>query len=158
MDFYKDVILNFKEYSKRFLKIKDKNSKIIPFELNTSQKIIEQVRSWCRSNGYLERYLILKARQKGISTYWEAILDWQTSTLSNIKAVVIGHVETASRNLFEMVQRFYKYKPDPMKPATQNTARKRRQLEYAQETQFYRLFWGNRTLKNFQNNAQFFNG
>lgn len=121
MDFYKDVILNFKEYSKRFLKIKDKNSKIIPFELNTSQKIIEQVRSWCRSNGYLERYLILKARQKGISTYWEAILDWQTSTLSNIKAVVIGHVETASRNLFEMVQRFYKYKPDPMKPATQNT-------------------------------------
>jgi hypothetical protein len=114
-------IKSFGYYAEAYLKIKNKASAIVPFEFNKAQLVIERVREWVRANGFLERYIILKARQKGISTYWEADLDHSTSTEFNVKAAVIGHEDGASKNLFEMVKRFYKHKPDAIKPQVQNT-------------------------------------
>lgn len=118
-------IRNFIVYASKFLKIKDKNQQIVPFKFNKSQLIIEEVRAYCQKYGLLERYIILKARQKGISTYFEALVDWITSTTRNTKAVVIGHVEDASKNLFEMVQRYYKFKPEHIRPKTQYSNEKK---------------------------------
>lgn len=122
-------VKTFAYYAENYLNIKNKAGQIVPFAFNQAQLVIEKVREWVRSNNYLERYIILKARQKGISTYWEADLDHSTSTEFNVKAAVIGHEDGASKNLFEMVKRFYKYKPEPLKPQLQNTNEQK--LKYA---------------------------
>ena len=124
-----ETIKNFQQYAIKFLFIKDKKQQIIPFQFNKSQLIIEEVRAYCKKHNLLERYIILKARQKGISTYFEALVDWLTSTTSNTKAVVIGHVEDASKNLFEMVQRYYNQKPPQIRPKTQFSNEKK--LKYS---------------------------
>jgi hypothetical protein len=120
-----EIIKDFKAYAESFLKIKGKGGSLIDFRFNKSQLIIEDIRKWVIKNGYSERYIILKARQKGISTYWEAVLDWITSTTYHVKGVVIGHKTEASTNLFEMVQRFFKEKPAPIRPKTENTTEKK---------------------------------
>jgi hypothetical protein len=53
------------------------------------------------------RLILLKARQMGMSTEVESIIQWYTSTHKNISAVVIAHLEDASRNIYEMFRRFY---------------------------------------------------
>jgi len=117
----RNIINDYRRYALNFLVLRNKRSELVPFKFNKTQEILDWIRGYARDNGLLERYLILKARQKGISTYWEGVLDWMTSTRYNTKAVVIGHVEEASRNLFEMVQRFFKHKPEQLRPVTQNT-------------------------------------
>jgi hypothetical protein len=116
--------LSYRKYAKKYLKIRDKNKNVIPFEFNKAQEIVEKVRVWMKKRGYLERYLNLKARQKGLSTYWEGDIFYKTSTEINSKAAIVGHEMRSSNNLFDITKRFYNNLPEPMKPQTQHTSEK----------------------------------
>lgn len=117
--------LRFHNYATNYLRIKDKKAQLIPFQFNKAQLVIEEVRQWILDQGLPERYIILKARQKGISTYFEADIFHKASTKKNQKCAIIGHKLEASQNLYDMTLRYYQYLDPRFKPITQNTNEKK---------------------------------
>lgn len=69
-----------------------------------------------RING--ERELILKSRQFGFSTLILALLFLDTINTPNTQTVVIAHDLASTARLFQIVQRFYRFLPDALRPAT----------------------------------------
>jgi len=116
-------IQNFKKFAFNFLKIKDKQGKIVPFVLNNAQKKILQV--YEKLQGEPVRLIILKARQEGVSTLVEGLIFQRNSFDLNRKAVIIGHEQEASNNLFAMFKRFYEYLHDPIKPILEHSNEKK---------------------------------
>lgn len=107
---------SFPFYAKECLKIKTKDGLRIPFTLNRAQKrfwdmIFEDLKA-----GRPVRYIILKARQLGISTLIEAILFWLTSLNKNRGAVIVAHSVDSVSNLFDKEKIFLSELPQPLKP------------------------------------------
>lgn len=113
--------INTKKYIESFLKIKNKDSKIIPFKLNTPQQRLYDVIKEQKEKHKPVRIIILKARQMGFSTLTEAILFKETVTKHNVNAGIIAHVEEATTNLFTMSKLYYSELPDEIKPQLLNS-------------------------------------
>lgn len=98
------------------MKIRDKSAQIIPFKLNKAQNIVmEQIRADERA-GKPKRYIVLKARQMGLSTLFEGLIFQDTATRENKNSLIIAHEETASSNLFNMSKLFLDELPEVIKP------------------------------------------
>lgn len=109
----KDKILeisrDFFRYAENNLWIKDKDSSIVKFRPNKAQKaIIDRVLQLLRE-GKPVRLIILKARQMGLSTAVEALIYWWATTHTNITAMIVGHEDASSKNLYNMFKRYYEH-------------------------------------------------
>lgn len=105
-----------KWYIESFLKIKNKKAEIVPFLLNTAQKIVMEQVERDTLSGKPKRYIVLKARQMGLSTLFEGLIFQDTSTHENKNSLIIAHEEPASSNLFNMSKLFYENMPDVIRP------------------------------------------
>ena len=103
-------------YIENFLKIRNKSAQIIPFKLNNAQKIVMKQFKKDTEEGRPKRYIVLKARQMGLSTLFEALIFHDTSTNENKNALIIAHEESASQNLFQMSKLYYENLPDIIRP------------------------------------------
>lgn len=103
-------------YMENFLKIRNKKSKLVPFVANDAQKQFDEVITENEKNGKLHRYIILKARQLGFSTYTEGYIYHDTSTRANVNSIIIAHEEKATVNLFGMSRLFYECSPIAIRP------------------------------------------
>lgn len=111
------TVLNCRWYMEKFLKIRDKDGRVIPLALNEPQsRLYEQVKE-LRRLGIPVRIVVLKARQMGFSTVISAMVFWVAATARNVMALIMAHVDDASSNLFAMVKRYYDNLPAPVKPA-----------------------------------------
>ena len=72
-------------YMEKFLKIRNKEAKLIPFKINDAQELFEQEIRKCEKEGKLKRFIVLKARQMGFYTYTEGYIlhDTTTNTFKN---------------------------------------------------------------------------
>ena len=72
-------------YMEKFLKIRDKNANLIPFKINDAQELFEAEIQKCEKEGKLKRFIVLKARQMGFSTFTEGYIfhDTTTNTFKN---------------------------------------------------------------------------
>lgn len=114
--FYKKLRDDKTWYIETFLKIKDKTASIVPFKLNKAQGIVmAQIEKDLASKKPL-RYIVLKARQMGLSTLFEGLIYHDTSTNENKNSLIIAHEEQASSNLFQMSKLFYEEVPDLIRP------------------------------------------
>lgn len=103
-------------YMQNFLKIRDKKSKLIPFQVNHAQRIFnKQIDEDTRAKKP-KRYIILKARQLGMSTFTEGYIYHDTSTRENVNSLIIAHEEKATLNLFLMSKLFYEECPPAIRP------------------------------------------
>lgn len=104
----KVIAKDFYIYCERNLCIKDKlTSQVVPFILNWAQKrLVNRVLKDLKA-GKPVRYIILKARQMGLSTVIEALCYWWTTTHKFINSVIIAHKADASKNLYDMFRRYY---------------------------------------------------
>lgn len=99
---------DFHIYRERNLFIQDKRSgEIVPFELNWAQELLVERVIADIAMGVPVRYIILKARQMGLSTVIEALCYWWTTTHKNVKSVIIAHETEASSNLYDMFKRYF---------------------------------------------------
>ena len=114
------MAINTKKYIENFLKIKNKNSQIIPFILNEPQQELYNKIKELKQQHKPVRILILKARQMGFSTLTEAILFKEVATKHNVSAGIITHEAKATNNLFAMSKLYYDNLPDLIKPAIRN--------------------------------------
>ncbi|MEN6421641.1 MAG: hypothetical protein ABFD76_06795 [Smithella sp.] len=111
--------INTKAYIEEYLKIKDKEARIIPLKLNRpQQKLYDALKEQARQGKPL-RAIILKARQTGFSTLVEAMIYKGAATKKNISAGIVAHKESATTNLFRMSKRYYDLVPDPIRPTKQ---------------------------------------
>lgn len=104
----KVIAADFHIYCERNLMIQDKISgDIVPFKLNWAQKLLVERVMDDIAHGRPVRYIILKARQMGLSTVIEALGFWWTTTHKNIKTIIIAHETEASGNLYNMFKRYF---------------------------------------------------
>ena len=103
-------------YMRNFLKIKDKNANLIDFKINKAQRAFLDKIEWCEENNKLKRFIILKARQMGFSTFTEGLIFHDTSTTVLKNSLIIAHEEPATQNLFNMSKLYYEELPDSIKP------------------------------------------
>lgn len=111
-------MFNTLRYIESYLKIRDKHSKIIPFQLNTPQRKLYDALAAQRRAGRPQRAIILKARQMGFSTLTEAILFKRTVTAFNVNSAVVSHDAKATDDLLAMFKRYLENLPDALRPAT----------------------------------------
>lgn len=108
--------INFPYYASKCLKIRTKTKGVQPFTLNSvqldlSNRIDEQMVMKGRV-----RIIILKARQMGVSTLVNARYFHRTTFYPGVKSMVLTHLDSATKELFEMTRRYYDYCPDEFKP------------------------------------------
>lgn len=114
--FYWKIKYDRKWYIENFLVIRNKQAKIVPFKLNHAQEIVNDIIEKDELALKPKRYIVLKARQMGLSTYFEGIIYHDTSNNENKNALIIAHEETASGNLFNMSKLFYENVPEMIRP------------------------------------------
>lgn len=99
-----------------FLKIRDKNEKLIPFVVNEAQTKFQQVIDENTKNGRPHKYIILKARQLGFSTFTEGKIFHKTATSKFVNSLIIAHEDKATQNLFNMSKLMYEELPAAIRP------------------------------------------
>lgn len=111
------MVINTRKYIENFIKIRNKNSEIVPLILNQPQlKLYNVIRS-LKQQGKPVRIIILKARQMGFSTCTGGVIFSQVATHKNVDAAIVAHKDDSSTNLFNMYKLMYDNLPDEMKPA-----------------------------------------
>jgi len=114
--FAKKVKEDRKWYIENFLKIRNKQAKLVPFRYNTAQEIFESIIEKNTAEGRLHRYIVLKARQMGLSTFTEGLIFHGTATEELINSLIIAHEDKATQNLFNMSKLFYDELPMSLQP------------------------------------------
>jgi len=108
--------INTKKYIEEFVKIRDKNSNIIPLKFNEPQNKYYNVIKELKKQNKPVRIIILKARQMGFSTATEGIFFKETVTKPNVNTAIVAHKEDSTANLFNMSKLMYNQIPEPIKP------------------------------------------
>ena len=107
---------NFQHFATKCLKIRAKDGKIEPFELNRAQLYIHSKLEEQRQKTGKVRAVILKGRQQGVSTYIGARFYHQVIHRHGTQAFILTHAMDATQNLYKMAQRYYENTPVLVKP------------------------------------------
>lgn len=113
------IAKDFAIFMERNLVIKEKMTKqLVPLHtvLNWEQKALLKEVMTDLMNGEPIRYIILKARQMGISTLIEALCYWWTGTHRYVTSVIIAHDKNAVSTLYKMFRRYYEYSHHHFQP------------------------------------------
>jgi hypothetical protein len=115
---------DFAYYAARLLKIKTKDGELAPFRLWQPQLRLHSVLSDLKERGKLQRVIVLKARQEGISTYTEGRIFHASHFTPNTKNVVITHDKESGSSIFTMCHLFYESLPPHLRPMTRFSSKK----------------------------------
>lgn len=119
----KAVAADFLQYCDINLQIRTKNGEVKKLKPNHVQNIlIERVICKLENNEPI-RFIILKARQQGVSTIVEALIYWWTTTHKGQQAKIIAHNTDTSEYLYSMFRTFYDNSHDSFKPTTKYNTR-----------------------------------
>lgn len=113
--------INTKKYIEEFVKIRNKEGRIVNFKLNNPQMRLYNIIKEQKEQKKPVRVIILKARQMGFSTLTESILFKDTVTKFNRRTGIITHLDTATTNLFNMSKLMLDNLPDELKPSVKNS-------------------------------------
>ena len=105
-----------KWYIENFLKIRDKKSQLVPFKLNHAQLVVMDEMNRCYRDNLLPRFIVLKARQMGLSTLFEGLIFQDTSTHDLKNSLIIAHEDKATANLFAMSKLYNEEIPEVIRP------------------------------------------
>lgn len=109
---------DFPHYARKCLKIRTKGGGEAPLTLNQAQTYVhDRIEAQLRDTGKV-RALVLKGRQQGVSTYVEGRFYHRTTHGRGIMAFILTHQEEATKNLFDMVERYHDKCPTLVKPRT----------------------------------------
>lgn len=133
------AVLPFNEFARTRLKIRDKGGNVIPFELNGQQVAYDVIKAKhverLRAAGLPVKFLVLKYRRGGITTYEQGRNYELCSTRSNVQAVTLAHTRNATQQIFRIAQLYHR--EDPNAPRIKGTGNASR-LEFADiNSQFF---------------------
>lgn len=111
-----EILKDPMRYIPAFIKIRNKESELVPLDPNPPQKKLYEIIKKEQDNGKPIRIIILKARQLGFSTFTEALFFYWNVTRKNIHTLIVAHRDDAKRNLLRMNNTFYNCLPNAIKP------------------------------------------
>jgi hypothetical protein len=118
------AIIDYEYYASKVLKIKDQNQQLISLDFWEPQrkfhKVVEEQR---RKNG-LQRFIILKARREGMSTYSEGRIFWLSHMNENTDSCIIAHEKESGEKIFNMCKLFHDCMPEILKPMTRYSSKR----------------------------------
>ena len=114
--FFRKLKYDRRWYIETFLQIRNKAAQIVPFKLNRAQRIVMDIIEADIKTGKPLRYIVLKARQMGLSTLFEGLIFQDEANNENKIGLILAHEDTASQNLFAMSKLYYEMLPDEIRP------------------------------------------
>jgi len=114
-----------------FLYIEDASGNKIRFILNDDQVDLYKEMCLQKLNGNPIRINILKARQKGFSTFIAAVIFCMTIFVAGQKAAIVADISEHASNLFGKYNFFYDNLPEEMKPTKVKSNAKELVCRYA---------------------------
>lgn len=114
--FFNKVKEDRKWYMNNFLKIRNKKGQLVNFHYNSAQEYIDNLIDECEREGKLKRFIVLKARQLGVSTFFTGTMFHDTATQEFKNTLIIAHEDKATQNLFSMQKLYYDELPDFIRP------------------------------------------
>lgn len=109
---------DFPTYAAACLKIRTKSGSIEPLVLNKAQLYLHHIAEDQRKRIGKVRIIGLKGRQQGFSTYVEGRIYWRVTHQKGVRAFILTHDDDATKNLFEMANRYHEYCPSLVRPQT----------------------------------------
>ena len=110
-------------YARHCVKIRTKAGTITPLVLNRVQRrFVEQLIDQMERTGRV-RFVVLKARQQGLSTVISAWQYWWLSQRKAQKGLVMAHEAESTQTLFDMYRRIHDNVPDIVRPSTKYSSR-----------------------------------
>jgi len=103
----REVAKDFYKYCELNLQIRTKNGAVTKLKPNRIQKIVVDRVIEKLQNEEPIRFIILKARQQGVSTIVEALIFWWTTTHKGQQSKIIAHNTDTSEYLYSMFRTFY---------------------------------------------------
>lgn len=101
------ILNDFPSFASEFLVIRPKSGQIKKFALNRAQLYAhEKLETQLKEQGFV-RAMILKGRQQGMSTMIQGRYFSKVISKTGMKAYILTHEAEATKNLFEMTQRYY---------------------------------------------------
>lgn len=105
-----------KEYIEDLYKIKDKEGNLVPLVFNTAQNTLyDKLKE--SYNKKPTRIIVLKSRQMGVSTFFEAFICFLTSNVPYTNAVIEAHLADSATNIFGMTKLFINQLPNGLRPS-----------------------------------------
>jgi hypothetical protein len=105
--------------------INTKNEGIIKFDkFHYFQQRLWERAKYCLDNGIPIRWIILKARQMGCSTWVEAFIYWRITTNHGQNAIIVAHKLDSSEHILGMEQLFFDYHSPAFRPTHRKSNRK----------------------------------
>lgn len=121
------------EFIQNCLSIKTKDQQTVLLHLNTAQTLIYQRITDLRSKGRPIRFIILKARQEGVSTLCEALIFERTARFENTNSLIVAHEPESTEAIFAMSKLFYDMLPHWAKPMRRYDNKKQMVFENPEE-------------------------
>lgn len=112
---------SLEEFAAKRLWIKTKSAQVIPFALNGVQRAYAAKKAKALAAGARPRFLCLKYRQGGITTYEQACSYRLVATSRNQRCVTFAQTREKTAEIFDMVHLFHER--DPEAPAKRNTGK-----------------------------------
>lgn len=102
----------FEEFCNKRLRIINKQGQNVPLRLNRAQLRYRKIKERARQEGKPRRFIVLKARQIGLSTYEQAESYHQVMSLPNRRIQSLAHTKEKTQELFLIVNHFYDQDPE----------------------------------------------
>jgi hypothetical protein len=114
---------DFAFYCRNCVKIRTKDGTIAPLILNrVQQRFVERITAQLVKTGKV-RFVVVKARQQGLSTVISAWQYWWTSQRKAQKGLVMAHVAESTSTLFDMYHRIHSNVPKVVQPTTKYSSK-----------------------------------
>ena len=120
-------VSSFRDYAAAWLHVRPKRGAVVPFRLNAAQERLEREVDFARAEGRPVRFLILKARQLGFSTWALGRQYEYATTRFGVSALMAAHDDDSTKDLFERLRLMHDLSPNP--PMTRYSSKK--ELDFA---------------------------
>lgn len=121
--------IDYKEYAEKNLKIQTKAAEIIPFVFNRMQIVLWNLLLEDLKAGIPIRWLIVKDRQLGCSTWITGLFYWICTLFANKNGLTVSHDIDSAAGLFSKIKLFFKLSQPELRP--QRKISNRRELYFA---------------------------
>lgn len=123
------LLNDFEFYARHCVKIRTKKGTIVPLVLNRIQKRFLIAVSRQQLETGRVRFVVLKARQQGLSTVITAWQYWWLSQRKAQKGLVMAHETDSTITLFDMYKRVHDNVPDMLRPHAKYSSRGEMQFD-----------------------------
>ena len=110
------LLADIPEYFRSVLSIIPKGRSRQPFELNTAQLVVLEAIQYCIDHDLPIRIVILKARQKGLSTFIAGLIYMWSTAYRYSNSVIMAQKRRPAGTIFRMYDRFHKFAPEDCRP------------------------------------------